>query len=123
MISTLISTIVSGAGGLFSGLSWKALGLALTLGAAAALWLWISGLRSELAEATAERARFHREAARQRALLAERDRAIEAFAAAEARAAALRKASNIAREEASHAPETDDGPLAPVLSRALERLR
>ena len=119
----MIAFLLSQGAATLTALSWKTYGLLLALGAGLALWLWISGLRADLAEIQREKATLRRHVALQRSLLAERDRALEAVAEAARRADALRRSSQKAREEAIHAPQADDGPLAPVLRRALERLR
>lgn len=119
----MIGALLSGGAGLLSALSWKTYGLLLALAAGAGLWVWIALLRADLADLRGERDQLKHHLTVQKALLIERDRAIETYVAAERRASARREAAARAREEAIHAPETEDAPLAPVLRRALERLR
>ncbi|MEL6980029.1 MAG: hypothetical protein AAGM38_15290 [Pseudomonadota bacterium] len=102
---------------------WKVVALLIALAIAVFLWLWIAQLRQENAEFRAERTRLHHEIGLHRQLLEDRQRAISALLAAETAAAQRRKAANAARKEVRDAPEAEDGALAPVLRRALERLR
>lgn len=105
------------------GAPWKLAGIVAALGLAVFLWLWIAQLRQENAEFRAERTRLHQEVALHKRLLDERQRAITALLAAEAEAETRRKAAETARKEVRDAPTDQDGAMAPVLRRALERLR
>lgn len=119
----MIGALLSSGAGLLGALSWKTYGVLFALAAGAGLWVWIALLRADLADLRGERDELKHHLTLQQALLVERDRAIAAYVAAEKQARARRSAAAQAREEAIHAPETEDAPIAPVLRRALERLR
>lgn len=110
-------------GGASLGLGLKAAAVVVALGLIATIWLWVAHLREENAELRAERGRLHHQIAVQRRLIEDRDRAVAALAAAERQAELKRRAAERAREEVRHAPHAEDGAVAPVLRRALERLR
>ncbi|HEY8343329.1 MAG TPA: hypothetical protein VIK75_10125 [Calditerricola sp.] len=102
---------------------WRWLAAGVVLIAVAAGGIWVRGL-------IAERDELRTRAAALEADLHMRDRLIilqrQAMAAADADRARAEKADRqlqANREEVIRAPETDDGPVAPVLARALERLR
>ncbi|MEM9725127.1 MAG: hypothetical protein AAF909_06675 [Pseudomonadota bacterium] len=101
----------------------KTAGVVLAIALAGFVWLWIGHLRSENADLRAERVRLHHDVALHRALLKDRENALAALAEAQTKLEARRRAAALAREEAIDAPEMEDGVLAPVLRRALERLR
>lgn len=102
---------------------WRWAVAAVVLVAIAAGAFWVRGI-------VAERDELQTRVAALEADLHMRDRIIiqqrQAMAAADADRARAEKADRqlqANREEVIRAPETDDGPVAPVLARALERLR
>lgn len=105
--------------------SWKPLA---GLAAALALVLYVSHLRSSLADALADAAACHKATADaetvRSALEAEQARSAALALRANALAADEYKRRNEAiREELRDAPKTDDGPLPRNLDRLLDRLR
>lgn len=125
-MSAGLSALLTGAaagGGAVLGAPWKLAALMVVLVVGGWLWLWIGGLRVENADLHAERARLRDDLAIHRALLADQNRALRALAKAEAEAVIRRREAELMRREVANAPEEEDGPLAPVLRSALDRLR
>lgn len=125
-MSAGLSALLTGAaagGGAVLGAPWKLAALMAVLVVGGWLWLWIGGLRVENADLHAERARLRDDLAIHRALLADQNRALRALAKAEAEAVIRRREAELMRREVANAPEEEDGPLAPVLRSALDRLR
>ncbi|MCI4664223.1 MAG: hypothetical protein MRY74_05835 [Neomegalonema sp.] len=89
----------------------------------AALWLWIAALRADAAALRVERGALTRELAAVRAQSAARARAIDVLDGA--LRADMRRAEFLknAIREARYADDAQSGAVAPVLERALERLR
>lgn len=104
--------------------------IGLILAAVAAVgWLWWSR-----GEALEDAARYRSQAAQAREAAQANADALDALRDAHRRALEQVEAATEARrererelqsslEEVRHAPDEDDGPIAPVLGRALERLR
>lgn len=102
--------------------AWGAAALAI----GGAVW-WVMGLRSDLAAARAEaenlRSTLQSERAARMAIVQERDRVIATMEATASAAAERAERVTQLREEIASAPDSDDGPVAPVLERALDGLR
>lgn len=96
------------------------------LAAAGAVW-WVTGMRSDLAAERADNARLRDTLATERAaraaLVQERDRIVASMESAARAAAARAERVTQLREEIARAPDSDDGPVAPVLRSALDGLR
>jgi hypothetical protein len=101
---------------------WGAAALAI----GGAVW-WVMGLRSDLAAARAEAENLSAALTIERdaraALVQERDRIVAALEAAQAAASARAARTARLREDIARAPDSDDGPVAPVLRGALDGLR
>ncbi len=120
---------------LTSAWNWRGLILPALLAVAAFVaFAYVSGLRAERDALAADKARL--EASLATAVQAAQDNAAaydrlkadaaKAVAALEAERAALERRTRrtaTLRQEVDRAPQTDDGPVAPVLSRALDGLR
>lgn len=100
-----------------------ALAAAVVLGA----WLYVDHLRKSLAESQAKltATQLELETATIRAEVRERQHQMAIAALAAERAAADKRAADLAQARAfvSQAPDRDDGPVAPVLRQALDALR
>ena len=100
-----------------------ALAAAVVLGA----WLYVDHLRESLAETRAKltATQLELETATIRAEVRERQHQTAIAALAAERAAADKRAADLAQARAfvSQAPDRDDGPVAPVLKQALDALR
>lgn len=109
------------------------LGAALSAGApialgvvallALALWLRLGAVQAARDAAAADRDRLAHSVEAQAGAIAARDAALAALAAEAEAARARAEALSLARQEILDAPLRDDGVVAPVLGRALERLR
>lgn len=107
--------------------NWRLVAIgAAVLAAGAAAW-WVQGIRADLAQTEMERAVLEASLRDSLAAMqqAERDHksALEALEAAEATAAQRGKVLARLKQEIDRAPDTDDGPVAPVLGAALDGLR
>lgn len=100
---------------------------ALVAGVVLAGWLYVSDLRESLAESQAKltATQLELETATIRAEVRERQHQTAIAALAAERAAADKRAADLAAARAfvSQAPASDDGPVAPVLRGALDALR
>lgn len=100
-----------------------ALSAAVVVGA----WLYVDHLRESLAETQAKltATQIELETATIRAEVRERQHETAIAALAAERAAADKRATDLAaaRSLVSQAPDKDDGPVAPVLRQALDALR
>ena len=100
---------------------------ALVAGLVLAGWLYVDGLRESLADTQAKltSTQLELETATIRAEVRERQHQTAIAALAAERAAADKRASDLAAARAfvSQAPDRDDGPVAPVLRHALDVLR
>lgn len=100
---------------------------ALVAGLILAGWLYVSDLRESLADSQAKltATQLELETATIRAEVRERQHQTAIAALAAERAAADKRASDLAqaRSLVSQAPDRDDGPVAPVLRQALDALR
>lgn len=105
----------------------KAWPYALVAGLVLAGWLYVADLRESLAESQARltATQLELETATIRAEVRERQHQTAIAALAAERAAADKRASDLAavRTFVSQAPGKDDGPVAPVLRGALDALR
>lgn len=99
---------------------WIALGGGAALAAGG---LWISALRADNRDLAAAAYRLEAALAASEATSAARARAIDALTALAEADAARGRALDTSIREAEDADESDNGAVAPVLERALERVR
>ncbi len=124
LVSSVVGVVapsLSGVGGILSVAAPIALGCLCLI--TALLWFRLGASEAARDALEVERGRLTLSIEAQQTAIAARDAALDVLSAEAEAAQARAEALSLARQEILDAPPGDDGAVAPVLGRALERLR